>query len=100
MINSTKTDDTELTWTTKWLAQTTITDDPVGDLIADMQRDVRQGVTIPSFNNIGDMRAVLCSRNACDEALATVPAAWRRYKRWRDRQAFRCIPLTASGRRG
>jgi hypothetical protein len=66
--------------TKTWLATALITDDPAGDLIADMRREQE---TMPSlFKNIRDMRAYLVSRRACPEALAAVPAVWRRYSKW------------------
>jgi YozE SAM-like fold len=61
-------------WTKNWLASARITDDPMGDLIADMRRDPN----IPSlFKNIDAMRDYLRTKGACREAIAVVPKLWR-----------------------
>jgi hypothetical protein len=61
-----------------WLLRMRVTDTPEGDLIADM-RDARD---LPQhFDSIDAMRGYLWSKHACWEALAAVPAVWRRYKR-------------------
>lgn len=66
--------------TTTWLASARVTDDPAGDLIADMRREQE---TMPSiFKNIREMRAYLVSRRACPDAMEAVPAVWRRYSSW------------------
>jgi hypothetical protein len=67
-------------FTKQWLAHARITDDPAGDLIADMRREQE---TMPSlFKNIREMRAYLVSRRACPEALEAVSTVWRRYSSW------------------
>jgi hypothetical protein len=66
----------------RWLAKARITGDPAGDLIADMRRDAN----LPRlFGNIHEMRRYLQGRGACPEAIQTVPAVWRRYRSWMDR---------------
>jgi hypothetical protein len=72
-------------WTKNWLASTRITDDPMGDLIADMRTD--PGIP-PLFKNIDAMRDYLRSKGACREALAIVPRVWRRYQSWQDRHPW------------
>src|SRR6266446_5954487 len=68
--------------TRRWVAKARITDDPAGDLIADMRRDP----ALPGlFPNIQAMRDHLRRRGACREALAAVPVVWRRYRNWMDR---------------
>jgi hypothetical protein len=64
----------------EWLRRARVTDGPEGDLIADMRSDA----AVPGlFPNIGAMREYLQSRHACRrEAIAAVPAVWRRYSRW------------------
>ena len=74
-----------MTAVSDWLTAARVTDDPAGDLIADMRRDK----TIPSlFGNIREMRSHLRLRGACPEALAAVPVVWRRYKSWLDHHPF------------
>lgn len=75
--------------TAAWLSRARITDDPEGDLIADMRAELRRGADIPGlFPNVAAMRAYLRSRGACPEALAAVPGVWRRYRKWLDRHAL------------
>jgi hypothetical protein len=71
--------------TTRWLAAARNTDDPAGDLIADMRRDP----ALPGlFSNVGEMRSYLQRKGACAEALAALPVVWRRYRHWLDRHPF------------
>jgi hypothetical protein len=65
--------------TKTWLAKSRITDDPAGDLMADMRRDA---ALPPLFRNIREMRAYLVSRGGCPEALQAIPVVWRRYSSW------------------
>jgi hypothetical protein len=66
--------------TKRWLARARITDDPAGDLIADMRRDP----DVPSrFDSIEAMRSYLHRKGACRAALAAVPLVWRRYRKAR-----------------
>ena len=66
----------------RWLRHAGITEDPAGDLIADMRRVA----DLPAlFGNIEEMRSYLRSRNACREAMAAAPIVWRRYRKWLDR---------------
>jgi YozE SAM-like fold len=70
-------------WTKNWLAVTRITEDPAGDLIADMRTDPN----IPHlFSSRDAMRDYVRSKGACRQALAAVPIVWRRYKSWLDQQ--------------
>jgi hypothetical protein len=59
----------------RWLRVARVTDDPAGDLIADMRADRRLPALFP-----GSMRAYLKSLNACSGALEAVPIVWRRYQ--------------------
>jgi hypothetical protein len=69
-----------------WLSCARVTDNPEGDLIADMRAELRRGADMPgSFRNIVEMRGYLRSRGACREVLAAVPGVWRRYRNWVDR---------------
>lgn len=69
-------------WTKAWLANARITDDPVGDVIADLKRDPN----VPRlFHNAEEMRNYIRSRQGCREAIAAVSAVWKRYRRWQDR---------------
>lgn len=71
-----------MSWTKAWLAVAKRSDDPEGDLIADMARDPNIPIL---FHNIESMRAYLHDKGACREAIAAVPRVWRRYRRWTDR---------------
>jgi hypothetical protein len=74
------------TITAAWLSRARATDDPEGDLIADMRSELRRGVDVPAlFPNMASMRHYLRDRGACPEALAAVPGVWRRYRSWVDR---------------
>jgi hypothetical protein len=54
----------------RWLRHARITDDPAGDLIADMRREA----DLPAlFGNLEEMRSYLRGRNACREAMALRP---------------------------
>ena len=66
----------------EWLSRSRVTDTPEGDLIADMRADK----DIPRlFSNIDEMRSYLLSKGAGHGALSAVPAVWRRYRSWLDR---------------
>ena len=67
-----------------WLKHARTTDDPAGDLIADMRHEVRRDpASIPRlFGNVGEMRGYLRQQGACREALDAVPVVWRRYSSW------------------
>lgn len=74
--------DDAMTPTERFLAKARCTEDPAGDLIADMRRDAN----VPRlFASIGEMRDYLVSRSACREALEAVPVVWRRYRGFLDR---------------
>jgi hypothetical protein len=69
----------EKNWTADWLRRARITDDSMGDLIADMRRDPN---VPPLFNHIDEMRSYLTLKGASIERLAAVPILWRRYAHW------------------
>jgi hypothetical protein len=75
------------TWIGRWLKSARITDNPEGDLIADMRREFRHHPErFPRlFANIGEMRSHLKWQGACREAMQAAPGVWRRYKTWLDR---------------
>ncbi len=78
-----------VTLTAAWLALARATDDPEGDLIADMRAELRRGADLPAvFSNKAEMLNYLRSRGACREALAAVPGVWRRYRNWLDRHCL------------
>ena len=63
-----------------WVKTARITDDPAGDLIQDMQGDVKgyQNGELP--NAIGELEEYLLYRRACQGALEALPEVWRRYR--------------------
>ncbi|HEY5125751.1 MAG TPA: hypothetical protein VIJ35_00360 [Bradyrhizobium sp.] len=72
--------------TAAWLSRAHVTDDPEGDLIADMRSELRRGSDMPAlFPNMASMREYLRRQGACPEALAAVPGVWQRYRNWVDR---------------
>jgi hypothetical protein len=72
--------------TAAFLLRARVTNDPEGDLIADMRDDLRRHGAMPRlFPNIEALRAYLYSRNACPGALDAAPGVWRRYRQWLDR---------------
>jgi hypothetical protein len=54
-----------------------------GDLIGDMSYDK----TLRDFGSLAEFRSYLRFHNACDEAVKAAPAVWRRFERWRQKQA-------------
>jgi len=69
-----------MTTFTDWLASAKRTNDPEGDLVADMRRDRDRP---PTFQSITAMRDYVRVKSGGDRAvLAAVPGAWRRYKLW------------------
>jgi hypothetical protein len=79
-----------LTPVQRWLGAARVTDDPAGDLIADMRRDMlaRPDEFPRLFGGVRSMRAHLEKRNASVEAHAAVPVVWRRYRAWLNRNPF------------
>jgi hypothetical protein len=65
--------------TKRFVSSARITDDPVGDLIADMRRDPN----LPRlFPNIKAVREYLRQKNASPAAVAAVPIFWRRFNQF------------------
>jgi hypothetical protein len=58
-----------------WLRQTPITEDAVGDLIADCKADDER----PKFRSQRAIHDYLEDRNACERAIDTIPRMWQRY---------------------
>jgi hypothetical protein len=81
----------ETNWTAHWLRRARITDDPVGEVIANMRRDPD---VPPLFQHINEVRSYLRRKGASTEALAAVPILWRRYLNW-FRQTRRADTLKA-----
>ena len=81
----------ETNWTANWLRRARITDDPVGEVIANMRRDPD---VPPLFRHINEVRSYLRRNCASTEALAAVPILWRRYLNW-FRQTRRAEALKA-----
>jgi hypothetical protein len=69
-----------------WLAAAHVTNDRVGDFISDARQDAQLPETITSAARL---RSYLRTRHASPEALATVPAIWRRFQHWRDQRRCR-----------
>jgi hypothetical protein len=59
-----------------WLKKTEITDDAVGDFIADARRD--EGLP-RRLVSIARLKRYLRARDACDETVEAAEAAWGRY---------------------
>jgi hypothetical protein len=60
----------------QWIKTTNITDDPVGDFIADARQD-------PRLPNVKSKRALhwhLVRSGACQEAVKTIPEVWARFQ--------------------
>jgi hypothetical protein len=75
----------EPNWTKAWLAKARITNNPEGDLIADMRRDP----DIPRlFRSRAEMRDYIKGKGACREALLVVTKVWLRYRRFVDNHPF------------
>jgi hypothetical protein len=69
-----------------WLKTARVTEDHVGDLITDMKADDQ----LPDVRSADELRRYIRScPDACDEALAVVPHAWRRYRNWKKRHEAR-----------
>jgi hypothetical protein len=63
----------------EWLERARVTDDPEGDLVADMRRDPDRPRT---FTSLKALRGYIGFKSHYDPAvLASVPGAWRRYRR-------------------
>jgi hypothetical protein len=86
------------TITAAWLVRARVTDDPEGDLIADMRSELRRSVEVPAlFPNMAAMRDYLVGRGASREVLAAVPGVWRRYRRWVDQHRHTPAPTGETG---
>jgi hypothetical protein len=69
-----------------WLERARITDDPAGDLIADMKAD--RNLPLRNVTSFGALRSYLISKNACHEAIKAARIVCRRYRNWQDRNPF------------
>jgi len=67
----------------RWLSRARITDNPIGDLIADMRRDRKAPA---SFAGIRDLRSYLARGSA---SKAAVDGMWRRFKLWQQEERRR-----------
>ena len=64
-----------------WLDNVRIDDDPLGDLMSEMQRNRH---TLPSvFKNLNTVRAYLAN-HGMEGKDYLAPFVWRRYRRWQD----------------
>ena len=63
-----------------WLRSTEVTDDPEGDLIEDLLKEI----SLPPITTCRKLRAFLADRGACREAISVASSVWRRYRRFRD----------------
>jgi hypothetical protein len=80
---------TAKTPTMVWLERARITDDPEGDLIADMRAEMNAGRAVPDLGDlIGKIHAHLRLRNACEGAHHAVGGVRRRFRRWLDRHCW------------
>jgi hypothetical protein len=67
-------------YTCHWLRRAKVTDDPEGDLIADMRTDLDIPHLFPTFKH---MRDYVSRKSRGDPLiLAAVPGVWRRYRKW------------------
>jgi hypothetical protein len=67
----------------EWIMQAKVTDNPVGDFIDDTQMLIRVGRPPPPvITSEEQLKRFLLVRNACPQAMDTIPAVWRRYQRW------------------
>lgn len=67
-----------MNYSRKWLEGMVVTDNPEGDLVADMLRDPNLP---PLFLSIKMMRNHILDHGGCPEAVAAVPGVWQRYKK-------------------
>lgn len=65
-----------------WLAQARVTDDPVGDFIADAAPIPK---FLPRVRSASHLEVDLLLRHASRKAIAIVPEVWERYERWKTR---------------
>jgi DNA primase large subunit len=63
----------------QWANQAKITDDPVGDFIADFNADKKAPY---DYESLDRLRLYLEVKGACPEAIAAARRAWKRYQRW------------------
>jgi hypothetical protein len=69
-----------------WLKHARTTDDPAGDLIADMKAD--RNLPLRNVTSFGALRSYLISKNACHGAIEAAQVVCRRYRAWQDRHPF------------
>lgn len=67
-----------MSYSRKWLESMGVTDDPEGDLVADMLRDPDLP---PLFLSMKMMRNYILDHGGCREAVEAVPGVWQRYKK-------------------
>ena len=64
----------------QWLHKAQVTDDAAGDLIADLRSNLRdEPEEFPHFRTKHGLKRHLLNRDACDNAVQTIPTVWRRY---------------------
>lgn len=68
----------------QWLTKTRATNNPTGDIIADMKCDYDENPNnFPEvFHDISEMRAYFHSRGACEAVVDLIPNLWVRYRQW------------------
>jgi hypothetical protein len=66
-----------------WVRSAHASDNVVGDFIRDARRDSEMPADFPSLRAL---RGYVLSKGGCREAIATAPAAWRRFEAWRNRR--------------
>jgi hypothetical protein len=67
----------------QWVRTARVTDTPIGDLISDLQTDLKiRPEKFPRPKNADELRSWLFGQGACDGALRAAPAVWRRYCRY------------------
>jgi hypothetical protein len=70
--------------TRKFLQQSRVTNNPVGDLIGDMRTDPDLP---PDFQTFSQLRDYIRSKSQDNGlVMAAVPGVWRRYQRWQRSQ--------------
>lgn len=66
-----------------WLHRAHVTNDPVGDFVADTRRGA--GVAPwPAFERVTSLKMLrrIMRPHACDACMDCLPDVWKRYRRW------------------